>query len=419
MDEHTTDAILRERVEAALRDVSDPELDRAAFDAGLVERIRVDDGEVVVEADPSGFDPSVERATRAMLRAVRDVPGVRSAHVEPTAAEAGGRTPGVDAFDTVVAVASAKGGVGKSTVATALACALAGEADVGLFDADVHGPNVPSLLDVEGPIRADEEGHPLPVEASGPDATLEAMSVGFMASGAPLAWRGAMVHDAVTELFAETAWLNRDTLVVDLPPGTGDVVLTTLQEIEVDGVVVVTTPFPTSVEDTNRSVDLFRENGVPVLGAVVNMGGFTCPSCGDTHSLFPGGSPEAALDAPVVAELPFSPALQRTPTPGDAADAVDRLAAEVSRRVTEAWELDAPDDAVDLRGATADERRARVRERFTALDSGDPFHLVSDRDPSPVRGFLAELAGVEPEAIEPFRVERRTPEGWVLRARHP
>ncbi|NHN49169.1 P-loop NTPase [Halostella sp. JP-L12] len=411
---------LEDRVEAALRAVRDPDAGVNVFEAGLVESIRVDGTDVTVEAAVDAFDEaSATGAMEAMLRAVRDVPGVGSAHVEPVAPSAGDGSEGVAGFDTVIAVASAKGGVGKSTVSTGLACALAAERSTGLFDADIHGPNVPRLLDVSGPVRSDDEGRPLPVGASGPDADLDVMSVGLMEDGAPLAWRGAMAHDALTELFEDAAWRAEDTLVIDLPPGTGDVVLTTLQEVPVDGVVVVTTPFPASLDDTARSVELFRDNDVPVLGAVVNMGGFTCPSCGDDHDLFPGSSPADALSAPVLAEIPFSTDLQETPAPGDAPPEMERLAESVTDAAATAWDVDVPDDAVDIRGEPPEVRRERVADRFASLDSGATLTLVSDRDPSPVRGYLADLADADPGAIEPFAVERRTPDDWVLTAVRP
>jgi len=408
---------LTDRVEAALRAVRDPEADVTVFEAGLVERIDIDGRAVTVGAAVDEFDDAnAQGVMGAMLRAVRDVPGVEQAHVEPVAPAPEG-SPGVVEFDTIVAVASAKGGVGKSTVATGLACALAADRDVALFDADVHGPNVPTLLDVDGPIRSDADGHPLPVSVDGPAADLDVMSVGLMESGAPLAWRGAMVHDAVDDLFAETAWTNSDTLVVDLPPGTGDVVLTTLQEVAVDGVVVVTTPFPSSVADTARTVELFRDNDVPVLGAVVNMAEFVCPSCDDSHDLFSGDAVDD-LPAPVLAEVPFDRDLQASPVPGRVPETIADLADDVAEASTTAWDVDAPDRAVDLRDAPAADRRDRVRHAFTALDPGEPFVLVSDRDPSPVVGFLADLAGTAVEAFD-VTVERRTPDAWVLTTRRP
>jgi ATP-binding protein involved in chromosome partitioning len=365
-------------------------------------------------------DESARSVMSAMLRAVRDTPGVERAHVEPVAPSSAGED-GVAGFDTVIAVASAKGGVGKSTVSTGLACALAAETSTGLFDADIHGPNVPELLDVSGPVRSDDEGNPLPVACAPGDTEsepLDVMSVGVMESGAPLAWRGAMAHDALTELFETTAWRADDTLLVDLPPGTGDVVLTTLQEVPVDGVVVVTTPYPASLADTRRSVELFRDNDVPVLGAVLNMGSFTCPSCGDTHELFPGSDPHELLDAPVLAEIPFSTDLQETPVPGDVPPAMTRLAAAVREAAATAWDLDVPDDAVDIRGEPPEKRRERVESQFSSLASGEPFTLVSDRDPTPVQEFLARLCDCDPSEVE-AEVRRQTPDDWVLTATHP
>jgi ATP-binding protein involved in chromosome partitioning len=214
--------------------------------------------------------------------------------------------------------------------------------------------------------------------------------------------------------------------VIDLPPGTGDVVLTTLQEVPVDGVVLVTTPFPASVDDTRRSAELFRENAIPVLGTVVNMGGFTCPSCGEAHDLFEG-SPAADLTTPIVARLPFDPALQERPVPGDTPETVRPLVDRVGERLETVRGVDA-DDAVDIRNDPPERRRERVREAFTALDAGEEFRLVSDRDPTPVREFLASVAGgaAEPASgngdaavFDDLTVERRGPETWLLTTTRP
>jgi len=412
------DTQLSEQVEAALRRVEDPRMEMNVFEAGLVEAIDVDDGDVTVEVALSEFGPEAGTGvTRAVLAAVSDVDGVDGAHVEPASTPSMDEPVGMEEVDTVIAVASTKGGVGKSTVATQLACALAGETDAALFDADVYGPNVPSMLGVDGPIRADADDRAVPVTA-GP---LQVMSVGLMTEGeGPLAWRGAMVHDALTELFETTAWDDPDVAVVDLPPGTGDVALTTLQEVPVDGVVFVTTPFHTSVEDTRRSLDLFEENGVPVLGAVVNMDHFAC-DCGREHDLFPRGDIAEALDVPILAELPFSHDLQRQPTPGDAPEAFVDLAHEVREAVAEYDRIDVPDDAVDLRGQPPERRFDLVREAFEARDPDEPFHVVSDRDPAPAGEFLVELvgeAGDPDDVFAEFAVQRHGVDQWVLRAVH-
>ncbi|WP_440991608.1 P-loop NTPase [Haloarchaeobius baliensis] len=407
---------LQDDVEAALRRVRDPDADKDVFEAGLVEGVFVDDGRVVVEADLGDFPPDEAQAvTATMTRAASDVDGVDHAHVEHVHAqpEMDDRSVGIGAADRVVAVASAKGGVGKSTIATSLACALAADGEsVGLFDADIHGPNVPELLSTSGPVHSDEDGNPIPVDADG----LEVMSVGLLSSSAPLAWRGAMAHDALSELFEETAWDDPDTVVVDLPPGTGDVVLTTLQEVPVHGVVFVTTPFHAAVSDTHRSLQLFEENEVPVLGVVSNMGEFVCESCGEPHDLFDGDDPVEALGAPVLAEIPFDPEMQAAPEPspdGVPAHASD-LSTAVRDRLGEIWTVDLPEGAVDLRGVSPDERREHVRTGFEDHDAGEPLYVVSDRDPSPVRELLLDVA--DSDAFESFQVRRQNPETWLLRA---
>jgi ATP-binding protein involved in chromosome partitioning len=414
--ESTTDAPpddeLTDRVEAALRNVRDPAADLSVFEAGFVEDVTVNDGDVRIEADLHALDDDTGQGViDAMLRAVDDVEGVAGVHVERASPSAAGRAS-VESFDHVVAVASAKGGVGKSTVATHLACALAAEREVALFDADIHGPNVPSLLDASGPIHATDEGDPMPVRRRGMDV----MSVGLMEDGAPLAWRGAMAHDALSDLFENTAWENDEVLVIDLPPGTGDVVLTTLQDVRVDGVVVVTTPFHAAVSDTGRTVELFRDNDVPVLGAVVNMVEYVCDCCGEPNDLFEAAGPD--LDAPVLAELPFTRELQGTPEPGDVPDPVAALGECTLDALDGAGTVDAPDDAVDIRGLQPEKRKARVRERFEALDSGRAFVLISDRDPTPVGNFLSRLAETPRSAFD-VEVRRATPDAWVLETTKP
>ncbi|WP_367175599.1 P-loop NTPase [Haloarcula rubripromontorii] len=408
-----TSTTLTDRIEAALRDVRDPNAALSVFDAGFVENIDAADGEVTIEADLTALDGQTStQVVQAMLRAVDEVDGVESVHVKRTTPTSEDHAS-VESFDHVIAVASAKGGVGKSTVATHLACALAADNDVALFDADIHGPNVPELLDVSGPVHSSEEGDPLPVRA-GP---MDVMSVGLMESGAPLAWRGAMAHDALEDLFENTAWRNDDVLVLDLPPGTGDVVLTTLQEVPVDGVVVVTTPFHASVSDTSRTVELFRDNDVPVLGTVVNMAEYVCDCCGEPNDLFTGDA-LSDLDAEVLAELPFSHDLQGTPAPGSVPDAVSSLGDAVESALDTAGVVSV-NPTVDIRDLPPQERKDRVRERFTALDSGEPFVLVSDRDPTPVGQFLGRLAEAPREAFDPFEVRRETPEAWVLETAKP
>jgi ATP-binding protein involved in chromosome partitioning len=178
----------------------------------------------------------------------------------------------------------------------------------------------------------------------------------------------------------------------------------------------VTTPFETSVADTRRSVELFRDEGVPVLGAVVNMAAFTCPSCGDTHSLF--GDGHSGLRTRVLAELPFDRTLQSTAEPGSVPNAVKQLAATVRSEADDAWTVDPPAGTIDIRGTPAAERHERVRRAFASLAPGEPFYLLSDRDPSPVVEFLADLTDESTAAFD-VTVERRTPDDWLLSTTKP
>ena len=405
-----------DRVRSALEEVDDPALETDVVSAGVLADVRVEEGTAVLEADLDGRGPAAaQELAEAMLSRVRDVQGVEGAHVAPSAPSGDDRVA-ANELDPIIAVASAKGGVGKTTVATGLACALAADRDVALFDADIYGPNVPDLLDLSGPIRADDQDRPMPARR-GP---LEVLSVGLMSDGGPLAWRGAMAHDAVADLLENARWRSGSAMVVDLPPGTGDVALTTLESLAVDGVVVVTTPFQTSVEDTRRSIELFREDGVPVLGVVVNMAHFTC-ECGRDHELFPGDA-VADLDVPVIARLPFAPEFQADPRPGDVPAAFGAIVEEIESGIAAARDPDLPPDAVDIRGRHPRERVDRVRDAFEALAPGERLHVVSDRDPTPAGEFLVELcedSGPPTAVLGTFAVERRGPETWLLTAEAP
>ncbi|OYR39482.1 P-loop NTPase [Halorubrum sp. Eb13] len=408
--------------EAALRKVRDPDAGVSVFEAGVIEDVEVADGTATITADLREFPrDAAERVSAAMVQAVSDARGVSNARVEGAdpKPDLDGRSSGIETADRVIAVASTKGGVGKTTVATTLACALAaGNSDsqdtpsVGLFDADIYGPNVPEVIGASGPVYSDDDGNPVPVDAGG----LEVMSMALLSDDGPLAWRGAMAHDALSDLFETTAWSGPDSVVVDMPPGTGDVTLTTLQEVPVDGVVLVTTPFHAAVSDTARALELFEENDVPVLGVVSNMGEFVCDECGTPHDLFGGDDPIEALELPVLAELPFDPELQSTPAPS--ADALPEyateLAAAIDERYEAVWSVDPPADAVDLRGLDPETRKERVEKRFRELGSGEECFIVSDRDPTPVRGFLLDLT--DAEELPSFRVKRQNPETWFARA---
>ncbi len=212
----------------------------------------------------------------------------------------------------VVAVASGKGGVGKSTVALGLALALKREgAKVGLLDADIYGPSQGLMLGVsEGHRPRTIDGKRFePMHALG----LQCMSMSFLASErTPMVWRGPMATSALRQLLGQTAWNDLDVLIVDMPPGTGDIQLTMAQNAPVSGAVIVTTPQEVALIDARKGIEMFRKVGIPVLGVVENMSVFVCPSCGNEHSLFgEGGGKRLAdeYDAPLLARLPLEPGL--------------------------------------------------------------------------------------------------------------
>jgi ATP-binding protein involved in chromosome partitioning len=394
--EPTEDAVRK-----ALRTVSAPDGDEDVIAAGLVSSVTVTDGTVTVDPTLSGMEPATADTLSDRIRtAVLECGGVEEVRIETDIAEPdhGTVVPGVD---RIIAVASAKGGVGKTTVATQLARGLAASGErVGLFDADVYGPNTPELLDIEGPLGSTDDGRAEPVEVDG----LQVVSVGLIANDEPMAWRGAMAHEAVEELLTDAAW-DVDTLVLDLPPGTGDIVLTTLQSFPVDGAVFVTTPFPTAASDTERSTALFREEGVPVLGAVVNMAGFTCPTCGDNHAPF-GSDPDLSTD--VLAELPIDESLRSTE--GDVPAAFRDLGDDVREALADRSTVSVPETALDLRGVPDRARIEQVRAEFDALAPGESLHLVTDTRPGNVSGALEDLTSAPPRVA----IEQKGSGMWAL-----
>jgi len=216
----------------------------------------------------------------------------------------------------VVAIASGKGGVGKSTVVVNLGCAIAARGvKVGLLDADVHGPSLPTMLGVHERPVVREDGRIEPVRAG----QLRFVSLGLLLEGdAPAIWRGLMVMGAVRQLLEDVAWAPLDLLLVDLPPGTGDAQLTLMQEVALRGGIVVTTPQEVALADVRRGIRMFRETGVPVLGVLENMSGYTCPSCGHAADIFSEGGGRRAADRYGVPFLGALPLDLRVRASGDA-----------------------------------------------------------------------------------------------------
>ncbi len=254
---------------------------------------RLEEGRASIILDVTGLDPAARAAMEAAITAAASaLPGVDAVRIAQTSQRAA---------RTVIAVASGKGGVGKSTVAANLAIALhrLGRR-VGLVDADIYGPSQPMLLGVEGtrPTAREKVLQPVPTPFGVP-----LLSIGqLVPADQAVAWRGPMIAGALLQL-VEANWSEQDTLVIDLPPGTGDVQLTMIQKHRPDGAVIVSTPQDLALIDARRAIDLFAKSGVPVIGLVENMAGYTCPSCGVISDPFGRGGAEAAADALGIAFL--------------------------------------------------------------------------------------------------------------------
>jgi ATP-binding protein involved in chromosome partitioning len=246
----------------------------------------------------------------------------------------------------LVAVASGKGGVGKTTVAVNLALALVKMGNrVGLLDADVYGPNVPIMLGTTSEPMATPQQRIIPVETQG----LKMISMGLLNPGdKPVIWRGPMLHSVITQFLRSVEWGQLDYLVIDLPPGTGDVQLTLIQTVEVTGAVVVTTPSTVALADVRKAIEMFRQVNVEVLGVVENMSTFACPHCGQGVDIFGHGEgTKTAIEygVPVLGEIEIDPRIRiggDTGKPvaaggesGPAAQSLYRVAKAVSARVAE------------------------------------------------------------------------------------
>jgi len=280
----------------ALRGVMDPELHKDIVTLGMAKNIQVRDGGVVslgitLTTPACPLRETIEKDVRAALA---KVPGVSSVEVKFDASVPEGRRlqdkaslPGVK---NLIAVASGKGGVGKTTVAVNLAIALQKlGAAVGLLDADVYGPNVPLMLGTSEPPRAIDERNILPVQAFG----VKMISMGLLNPGdKPLIWRGPMLHSVMQQFLRSVRWGELDYLIVDLPPGTGDVQLSLIQTAPVSGAVVVTTPSAVAIADVRKAVEMFRQVNVEILGVVENMSYFTCPHCQGRIDVFGHGEGE-------------------------------------------------------------------------------------------------------------------------------
>jgi ATP-binding protein involved in chromosome partitioning len=299
-------------IRSRLAQITYPESRHDIVSLGLIRHVRIDGGKIVIHLrHSSASEEVVQHLVEHITKLLKSTPGVANveihggaAHGEPAqtsrvAMPAQTPLPGVR---KIIAVASGKGGVGKSTVAVNLALALhALGKSVGLLDADVHGPSVPLMLGTDATPRAAQEKKLYPVERYG----IRVISMGFFLDDqSPVIWRGPIVMGIIRQFLRDVIWGDLDYLVIDLPPGTGDASLTLAQEVPLSGGVIVSTPQDVALLDVQRGIAMFHQVKVPILGIIENMSYYICPHCGDREELFGhGGVKKTELE--VLGEVPL------------------------------------------------------------------------------------------------------------------
>jgi len=350
-------AVTVEAVQAALKDLIDPNTRKDFIASKAIRHIQIDGDTVTFDVELGYPAKSQIEPIRSRIEAaVGKIPGVArvSANVySKVVAHAVQRgvklLPGVK---NIIAVASGKGGVGKSTTAVNLALALAQEgAVVGILDADIYGPSQPQMLGIAGAQPESEDGKTMaPLVAHG----IQVMSVGFLVDvETPMVWRGPMVVQALDQLLNQTQWQNLDYLIVDLPPGTGDTQLSLSQKVPVTGAVIVTTPQDIALLDARKGLKMFEKVGIPILGIVENMSIHICSQCGHAEHIFGAGGGEkmcADYDVEFLGSLPLELAIREMADSGrpTVVGAPESRAAEIYRAIARRVAVKVAEKAKDM-----------------------------------------------------------------------
>lgn len=337
---------MQKAIEMRLGQFIDPYIGKSLVSRKVIDQLVVTDTAVTVRLR-LGYPLAAVAQTQlkeAITAHLAEVTGSKSVTIHlDTTIDAHVGQPGMAALPqikNVIAVGSGKGGVGKSTVAVNLALALAREgARVGLLDADIYGPSQPAMLGAQGERPSVEDGRMIPVARHG----IQSMSIGYLIDAtAPMVWRGPMIGKALQQLLNDTAWQDLDYLIVDLPPGTGDIQLTLAQKLPVSGALVVTTPQDLALLDVRRACEMFCKVQIPILGVIENMSVYHCPQCGHAAHLFgTGGGQQLAADyqCRLLASVPLQIALRvmtdsgAPPVVADPTGPIASCFAEMARQV--------------------------------------------------------------------------------------
>lgn len=340
----------RDAVLTALATVQDPELHRDIVSLNMLKDLEIEGGDVHVTIElTTPACPLKETIETDVRHALDPIPGVQSvtldwgANVRASVPREGQKA--IEGVRNVIAVASNKGGVGKSTVATNLAVTLARSgANVGLVDADITGPNIPTMFGIPAGVQSQNAEGLQAIEKHG----VKVVSIGFLLGrGTPVVWRGPMIGSAVRQLLHDVPWENIDYLIIDLPPGTSDAAMSMAQEAPIAGAIIVSTPQDVSLEDAMKAVSMFEKLDVPVFGMIENMSYFVAPDTGNKYDIFGHGGARRAADElgiDFLGEIPIEPAVREGADRGvpiaigapesDSAVAFQQIAGSVAARIS-------------------------------------------------------------------------------------